>query len=188
MGVSRDESHVESPRETVAAASFPCTQCSFSTQSPGDLQKHKESKHRGVRYICSMCKTSFGNPKALRAHKEEAHPGAAGAPPPPLKPLDQQQPPAGLTLASRLLTNLFASRPRLPCDQCKYSFNSESDLSRHKEKNHNPKLVRIAADKLAAATAASVAATGNGKIQPRIPCNQCDYKAQTKMLKNSVAV
>ena len=50
-----------------------CDQCSYKTQTIGNLRKHKKSQHSGNIYPCDVCDYKAKLAMSLRDHKEMRH-------------------------------------------------------------------------------------------------------------------
>ena len=80
---------------------YPCDQCEYSASQKGQLKSHKEAKHLGIRYPCDQCEYTTAYAVELRKHKEVKHEGI-----------------------------------RYPCDQCAYIATRMDRLNKHKKTKH----------------------------------------------------
>ena len=50
-------------------------QCKYSATKLDNLKRHKESKHKDIRYICDKCEYASTTRGDLKRHKESQHEG-----------------------------------------------------------------------------------------------------------------
>ena len=54
---------------------YSCDQCSYIAINKGNLTRHKESLHEGIRYNCDVCPYKATQPGNLKRHKLAKHEG-----------------------------------------------------------------------------------------------------------------
>ena len=54
---------------------YDCNQCDYKATTQGNLRKHKQSKHEGVKYYCNQCDYKATQQRRLRSHKQSKHEG-----------------------------------------------------------------------------------------------------------------
>ena len=54
---------------------FQCDQCEYAATTSGNLRKHMEAKHEGIRYPCDQCEHAASTASHLRRHKKSRHGG-----------------------------------------------------------------------------------------------------------------
>ena len=52
---------------------YPCDQCEFAATSMSNLKVHKEAKHEGIRYPCDECEYITAYAAELKKHKKSKH-------------------------------------------------------------------------------------------------------------------
>jgi hypothetical protein len=73
VGEKRKQLAVPSVRQ--ADGRFMCDLCDKDYRQQGDLYKHKQSKHEGVRYGCDQCDHKATQQSSLTTHKQSQHEG-----------------------------------------------------------------------------------------------------------------
>jgi len=54
---------------------FPCNECEYKAQTPGNLKRHRLSKHSGERVPCLLCGKDFASKDGLKVHHQNKHEG-----------------------------------------------------------------------------------------------------------------
>ena len=52
-----------------------CAECEYAAKTASQLQRHKESKHRGIRFPCDQCEFKAVTKGQLKVHNENKHLG-----------------------------------------------------------------------------------------------------------------
>ena len=52
---------------------FSCDSCDFKTKYKGEVKKHKDAVHFGLRHRCELCGKDFARPEGLTRHKKRMH-------------------------------------------------------------------------------------------------------------------
>ena len=52
---------------------YPCDQCDFSATTLSNLKAHKNAKHLGIRFPCDKCEYSANQRQSLKRHKKSKH-------------------------------------------------------------------------------------------------------------------
>ena len=52
---------------------FSCDSCDFKTKYKGEVKKHKDAVHFGLRHRCELCGKDFARPQGLATHKKRMH-------------------------------------------------------------------------------------------------------------------
>ena len=60
--------------ETITKNVYPCDQCDYSGSRKA-LNRHKQSKHEGIKYPCDQCKYAATQQSDLNKHKQSKHQG-----------------------------------------------------------------------------------------------------------------
>ena len=53
----------------------PCDQCEYASTIIFNLRRHKQSKHKGIRYPCDQCEYATTELSKLKQHKQSKHDG-----------------------------------------------------------------------------------------------------------------
>ena len=69
--------HVDSWHTKSKSDRYQCDHCEISFTAMSSLNKHKESKHLGVRYNCAKCDKSYVRQRDLNEHFKACHEGMA---------------------------------------------------------------------------------------------------------------
>ena len=60
---------------TISEGKFPCVECEYKAQTPGNLKRHRLSKHSGERVPCNICGKDFASKDGLKVHHQNKHEG-----------------------------------------------------------------------------------------------------------------
>ena len=97
-------------------------QCGNTYSNEGNLQKHLNAIHKGVKYTCTECDFSFTRPQMLKAHKDKIHEGI-------LYQCDE------CTISSPAKLNLKLHKEslgiRFYCDKCVFEATTKQGLNKH---------------------------------------------------------
>ena len=147
---------------------YPCDKCEY-LGSKKALNRHKQSKHEGIRYTCDQCEYAATRQDNLNMHKKSKHEGIR-------YPCDQCE----CTYSS--LSDLHKHRKhkhegiRYPCDQCEYVVTKQDQLKRHKQSKHEG--IRYHCDQCEYIASSKSSLIGHKKFKHnviRYPCDQCNY-------------
>ena len=118
---------------------FSCDLCSYSTNHPSALRRHKQTHTKEKRYKCNLCGLSTDYSKSFKSHMEKFH-GQAGLVPSNNESMDTSEKPfkCGVcTLCNVWCNDLEVHKcgaveeKRYSCDTCDYTTNYSSAIHRH---------------------------------------------------------
>ena len=143
-----------------------CNQCSYKAKDLGNLERHTDSLHDGIKYVCDVCDYQAKSPKTIRYHRQLKH---------QLKDhkFDEKEylmsgnPP-------KLMNELYK------CNECGFAFKTTDGLMFHSRKNHED--ARYSCDQCEYKTLdrRHIERHQDAKHKGLIHyCDQCDYKAST---------
>jgi len=153
------ESVEEKPGEsTIKSSLYPCSYCSYRSTRKGDLKKHQQYKHEGIRYSCNKCDYKATIQANLRRHKQSTHEGIRYS----CNQCDYKATQMGRlkehqkskhegfryscnqcsfqgTQNVHLKEHIKSKHEgvRYPCDRCEYQAPRPSGLKRHQKNSHN---------------------------------------------------
>ena len=122
MTKHKKQMHKESP-------TFQCENCSYKSIKRGNVVKHNESVHQGVRIICDQCDKKFTQHSDLDKHLNKVH----GMKIESIFKCDLCE----YTTAHRQVLNFHKQRKHdgktFSCERCTYSGKAEADLVNHRK-------------------------------------------------------
>ena len=78
LGRSSEQDYFINPGDATKnekSPSYKCEKCEYQTVWKGDIKKHNDSKHEGIRYSCNNCEYKASFQVNLKRHHEKEHIG-----------------------------------------------------------------------------------------------------------------
>ena len=108
---------------------FACDRCKFESVRRGDIKRHKDAVHLGLKYKCNECTNEYGAEDQVKAHIESVHKGNFNHCHLCDKKFEQ---PRVLKQHIRISHEGAISK----CKECDGTFNNGSALTHHVQKEH----------------------------------------------------
>ena len=147
------QQHIKSIHNNTAM--FSCDKCSHQTRQPGNLRRHIEIMHEGIKFQCDKCLYQVNRKDRLKEHIENTHSGLGSLLAKLAKVYSCKYCDKKLSTKMGILRHTQATHEetKYSCDQCLLQASSASNLQRHIQNKHEG---------------------------VKFPCNQCKYRARSK--------
>ena len=109
---------------------FYCETCGKVFKHKGDMKRHQESRHKGIRYSCNQCEYQATKQQHLKTHQQSMHVGIRFF-------CDQCDYQAKLAHQLKTHKKITHEGVRFDCDQCEYHATQFRTVKRHKQSTHD---------------------------------------------------
>ena len=108
---------------------YPCDECKYAAKRVFDLKRHKEYKHEGIRFPCEYCDFSAITTGSLKVHIRTKHEGI-------LYHCDQCE--SAATTMGNLKVHIRSKHEGIlySCDKCEFSATRPTNLKAHIRSKH----------------------------------------------------
>ena len=130
--VISDQIKMETPQErqkVVGDGRHVCDQCHKTYSGKGELNRHKQALHQGVKYACDQCDYQATQSNNLTKHHQIKHEGVKYA-------CDQCDYRANCKESLNLHSQSIHEGLMYTCDQCDYTSKFQGNLTRHIQSKH----------------------------------------------------
>ena len=133
-----------------------CDQCGHQSTTPGNLRRHIQIKHEGVKFQCDQCLFQANRKDRLKEHVNNTH-------------------------SASLKSLLSAATECYSCKYCDKKLSTKAGIQQHVQKAHNES--KFPCDQCSHQASSTSNLRRHIKVKHegvKYECDQCEYKAPTK--------